>query len=55
MGEILAGAWSEPSLFPEEVRSYIQRVRRVVAALDIPCDVVNRPGRGYALEFRGGK
>ena len=52
VGQILANAWSEPSLFPEEVRSYVQRVRKVVAALDIPCDVVNRPGRGYALEFR---
>lgn len=52
VGQILADAWSEPSLFPEEVRSYVQRVRKVVAALDIPCDVVNRPGRGYALEFR---
>jgi hypothetical protein len=26
-----------------------------VADLDIPCDVVNRPGRGYALEFRADK
>jgi two-component system, OmpR family, manganese sensing response regulator len=52
VGQILAKAWSEPSLFPEEVRSYVQRVRRVVVALDIPCDIVNRPGRGYSLEFR---
>jgi DNA-binding response OmpR family regulator len=50
--QILVQAWSEPTLFPEEVRTYVQRIRKVVAELDIPCDVVNRPGRGYALEFR---
>jgi DNA-binding response OmpR family regulator len=53
VAEILDQAWSEPALFPEEVRNYVRRVRKVVAALQIPCDVVNRPGRGYALEFRG--
>ncbi|HEX9097914.1 MAG TPA: winged helix-turn-helix domain-containing protein [Candidatus Dormibacteraeota bacterium] len=51
--EILSQAWSGPSLFPEEVRNYVRRLRQVVAKLRIPCDLVNRPGRGYALEFRG--
>jgi DNA-binding response OmpR family regulator len=50
--QILVRAWSVPDVSPEEVRSYVQRIRKVVAALEIPCDVVNRPGRGYALEFR---
>lgn len=49
--QILAAAWSAPDVSPEEVRSYVQRLRKVIAALEIPCDVVNRPGRGYALEF----
>jgi hypothetical protein len=53
--EILDQAWAEPALSPEEVRNYVRRVRKVVAALQIPCDVVNRPGRGYSLEFGGGK
>ena len=53
--QILEEAWSEPALFPEQVRSYVQRVRKVVAELEIPCDLVNRPGRGYALEFRAEK
>jgi len=53
--QILGDAWSEPTLFPEEVRSYVQRVRKVLGELEIPCDVVNRPGRGYALEFRADK
>jgi DNA-binding response OmpR family regulator len=55
VGEILGQAWAEPTLFPEEVRNYVRRVRKVVAALQIPCDIVNRPGRGYSLEFRGDK
>jgi DNA-binding winged helix-turn-helix (wHTH) protein len=53
VAEILGQAWGEPTLFPEEVRNYVRRVRKVIAALQIPCDVVNKPGRGYSLEFRG--
>ncbi len=50
--EILGQAWAEPALSPEEVRNYVRRVRKVIEALKIPCDVINRPGRGYSLEFR---
>jgi DNA-binding response OmpR family regulator len=50
--EILREAWAEPNLFPEEVRTYVKRVREVLAALEVPCDVINKPRRGYALEFR---
>ncbi|HEY8863650.1 MAG TPA: winged helix-turn-helix domain-containing protein [Candidatus Dormibacteraeota bacterium] len=53
--QILGQAWAEPGLFPEEVRNYVRRIRRVLAALDLPCDLVNRPGRGYAIEFRENK
>jgi DNA-binding response OmpR family regulator len=53
--QILRLAWAEPDLFPEEVRNYVGRIRKVLAALDLPCDVVNRPGRGYAIEFRENK
>ena len=45
-------AWAEPALFPEEVRNYVRRVRRILAELGIPCDLVNRPGKGYSLVFR---
>jgi DNA-binding response OmpR family regulator len=45
-------AWAEPSLFPEEVRNYVRRVRKILAELDIPCDLVHRPNRGYSLIFR---
>ena len=50
--QILGQAWVEPELFPEEVRNYVKRVRKILTALGIPCDIVNRPGRGYALELR---
>lgn len=50
--QILGQAWAEPALFPEEVRNYVKRVRKTLASLEIPCDIVNRPGRGYSLEFQ---
>jgi len=53
--QILDEAWAEPALFPEEVRNYVKRVRKMLASLEIPCDIVNRPGRGYSLEFREDK
>jgi DNA-binding winged helix-turn-helix (wHTH) protein len=45
-------AWSDSALFPEEVRNYVSRVRKILARLEIPADLVNRPGRGYSLTFR---
>ena len=53
--QILRQAWAEPDLFPEEVRNYVGRIRKVLEALDLPCDIVNRPGRGYAIKFRENK
>ena len=50
--QILTEAWSEASLFPEEVRNYVQRLRKLLEALEVPCYVVNRPGRGYSVEFQ---
>ncbi len=50
--QILGEAWGDPNLFPEEVRNYVKRVRKVLATLEIPCDLINRTGRGYSLEFR---
>jgi DNA-binding response OmpR family regulator len=53
--QILGQAWAEPALFPEEVRNYVRRVRKILASLEIPCDLINRPGRGYSLVFREDK
>jgi hypothetical protein len=50
--QITSHAWSDAALFPEEVRNYVLRVRKILARLAIPCDLVNEPGRGYSLTFR---
>jgi DNA-binding response OmpR family regulator len=50
--QILGQAWSEPALSPEEVRNYIQRLRKILANLGAPAELTNKPGRGYSLEFR---
>ncbi|MDQ6918278.1 MAG: winged helix-turn-helix domain-containing protein [Candidatus Dormibacteraeota bacterium] len=50
--QILGQAWADPALFPEEVRNYVRRLRKLLVALEIPADIVNRPGRGYSLVFR---
>ena len=52
VAQILGQAWANPSLFPEEVRTYIRRLRKLMVALQVPCDIVNQPQRGYCLRFR---
>jgi DNA-binding response OmpR family regulator len=53
--QILGQAWSDPALFPEEVRNYVRRLRKILADLEVPVDLVNKPGRGYSLIFRADK
>ncbi len=50
--QILGQAWADPALFPDEVRNYVRRLRKILVDLGIPVDLVNRPGRGYSLVFR---
>ncbi|HEV2028216.1 MAG TPA: winged helix-turn-helix domain-containing protein [Candidatus Dormibacteraeota bacterium] len=50
--QVLGQAWADPALFPEEVRNYIRRLRKILKELAIPVDIVNKPGRGYSLVFR---
>jgi hypothetical protein len=50
--QILGQAWADPALFPEEVRNYVRRLRKILHDLAIPADLVNKPGRGYSLIFR---
>jgi DNA-binding response OmpR family regulator len=51
--QILGQAWADPALFPEEVRNYIRRLRKILVDLAIPVEIVNKPRRGYSLVFRG--
>jgi OmpR-family two-component system manganese-sensing response regulator len=50
--QILNQAWADPALFPEEARNYVRRLRKILVDLEIPVDLVNKPGRGYSLVFR---
>jgi DNA-binding response OmpR family regulator len=50
--QIMSSAWADSTLFPEEVRNYVRRVRKLLADLSIPVDLVNKSGRGYSLVFR---
>ena len=47
--EILTHAWPESGLHEADVTMYVERVRSVLRSLALPCRLVARPGRGYAL------
>jgi len=49
--QLLSRAWSDPALSPEEVRNYVRRLRTLLAKVEVPCELVNRPGRGYSLVY----
>jgi DNA-binding winged helix-turn-helix (wHTH) protein len=51
--QIMSQAWADPALFPEEVRNYVQRLRKILRRLEVPCVLENRPRRGYSLVFSG--
>ncbi|HEX6350542.1 MAG TPA: response regulator transcription factor [Candidatus Dormibacteraeota bacterium] len=46
--EVLAQAWGE-QLSEEQFRSYIAKIRRKLARLDLPMQIVNQPGIGYCM------
>lgn len=52
VNQLLGRAWADPALFPEEVRNYVRRIRKILVHLEIPAELVNRPTRGYSLVFR---
>ncbi|HEX6548431.1 MAG TPA: winged helix-turn-helix domain-containing protein [Candidatus Dormibacteraeota bacterium] len=49
--DVLTRAWHDPELAPEQVRSYVTRLRRKLADAHIPCRLETRPRRGYRLVF----
>jgi len=48
---LLARAWHASYLSEEQVRTYISRLRRKLAWLEVPCELVTRRQQGYALLF----
>jgi DNA-binding response OmpR family regulator len=51
--ELLRAAWQSDQHSPEQLRSYVVRLRRKLGPLDIPCGIESRQGRGYRLAFDG--
>jgi len=47
--QLLVRAWGDSALSPEEMRNYIRRLRKLLVELEVPAQLVNRPGRGYSL------
>jgi len=50
---IINGAWPDGSVSVQQVRNYILRLRRVMAELNLPCEICNEPGTGYAVVPQG--
>ena len=50
--QILGRAWADSALSSEEVRNYVRRLRKILADLNVPVELANRPRRGYSLIFR---
>ena len=44
-------AWGAPELSAEQLRTYIVRLRRHLAAAKVPARLVSEPRRGYGLVF----
>jgi DNA-binding response OmpR family regulator len=49
--EVLDRAWHDPGLAPEQVRSYVTRLRRKLSGAGVRCRLETRPRRGYRLVF----
>lgn len=47
-GEILAQSWGQ-ELSGEQFRTYITRIRKKLAPLGLPMQIVNQPGVGYCM------
>jgi DNA-binding response OmpR family regulator len=44
-------SWRSGRHSPEQLRSYVARLRRKMAPLQLPCDILSRRGRGYCLKL----
>lgn len=49
--ELLWRAWGGSHLAEAQVRTYISELRKKLAGLEMPADLVNEPGVGYSLRF----
>jgi DNA-binding response OmpR family regulator len=49
--QLVSLAWAAPDLSPEQLRTYVVRLRRHLAATGVPARLVSEPRRGYGLVF----
>jgi hypothetical protein len=49
--QLVSLAWAAPELSPEQLRTYVVRLRRHLTAARIPARLVSEPRRGYGLVF----
>ena len=50
--ELAAEAWRTPALSAPQVRNYVVRLRRKLARLGLPFDLLSVPGVGYSIRWR---
>jgi hypothetical protein len=49
--QLVSLAWASPELSPEQLRTYVVRLRRHLAGTGVPARLVSEPRRGYGLVF----
>ena len=49
--QLVSLAWASPELSPEQLRTYVVRLRRRLATSGVPARLVSEPRRGYGLVF----
>jgi Transcriptional regulatory protein, C terminal len=49
--QLVSLAWAAPELSPEQLRTYVVRLRRHLASSGVPARLVSEPRRGYGLVF----
>lgn len=49
--QLVSLAWGAPALSAEQLRTYVVRLRRHLAATRVPARLVSEPRRGYGLVF----
>ena len=49
--QLVTLAWGAPELSVEQLRTYVVRLRRHLAAIGVPARLVSEPRRGYGLVF----
>jgi DNA-binding response OmpR family regulator len=44
---LLAEAWNQPNLSPEQVRLYVAQIRKKLVGIGAPVELITQPRKGY--------